>query len=325
MIYVTGATGFIGSHVVRILRARGERVRCLVRSRTRGARLAALGAELIDGDVADRGAHERGLEGADAAIHLAAIYELGLVDAAAMQRTNVGGTRAFLEAAAAAGTKRLVYISTTAALGTVGDEITEPEDAYAGPYPSEYHRTKAEAHSLAREAQRAGLPLVIVCPAFVYGPEDEGPAGRFVDDLIRRKVPALLSKPAWFSYVYVDDVANAIVAALDRGRTGEVYVLSGEAASMNDFAARVTRVAGVKPPALRLPVFLAAPSSLLLDAISRVTGIRFPITRETVDTTALVHWLHDHARATRDLGYAPRSLNEGLAPTVEWAKRNSKT
>ncbi|MGQ0562861.1 MAG: NAD-dependent epimerase/dehydratase family protein [Gemmatimonadota bacterium] len=223
MIYITGATGFIGTRVAKRLLARGERVRCLVRSRERGTTLEQLGAELLEGDAADRAAHERGLRNATAAIHLAAIYELGLVDAAALERTNVAGTRAFLAALEQSRTPRAVYTSTTVALGPTGAD-PEPRDAYDPPYHSVYHRTKAEAHKLARDAQSRGLPLVIVCPSFVYGPGDRGPAGRFIDDLLQRRVPALLGAPGWFSYVFVDDVADGIVAALDRGTPGEVYI-----------------------------------------------------------------------------------------------------
>jgi nucleoside-diphosphate-sugar epimerase len=311
LIYITGATGFIGSRVATRLLERGERVRCLVRSRARGAALEKLGAELIEGDVADRTSHARGLEGATGAIHLAAIYAVGIVDADAMQRTNVEGTRAFLEAARQQATPRVVYVSTTVALGPA--ENTEPRDAYAAPYHSVYHRTKAEAHRLARAAQAAGEPVIIVCPSFVYGPGDEGPSGRFIDDLLKRKVPALLSAPSMFSYVHVDDVAEGIVAALDRGTPGEVYLLTGEQTDMNDFAARVSAAGGVKPPALRLPVVVARATAPLLDFLSKTTGIRFPITAETVKTTAVDRWLHGHARATRDLGYRPRSLAEGLS------------
>ncbi|HEX6559733.1 MAG TPA: NAD-dependent epimerase/dehydratase family protein [Longimicrobiales bacterium] len=323
MIYITGATGFIGSRVARRLLERGEQVRLLVRSRARADGLARLGAELIEGAVTDARTHLQGLHGAQAAIHLAAIYDIGIVDAAAIQRTNVDGTRALLSAAEQAGTPRVVHVSSNAALGPVRAAPTEPVDAYAGPFHSAYHRSKAESHQLARAAQHAGRPVIIVCPSFVYGPGDEGPAGRFIKDLVRRRVPALLSRPAWFSYVHVDDVADGIVAALDRGAPGEVYLLTGEASTMNDFAARVARFAQVKPPRLRLPVGLARGLAAVLDPLSRITHMRFPMTRETVRTTVTDRWLHTHERATRDLGYQPRSLDSGLPETVAWALANT--
>lgn len=318
MIYLTGATGFIGSRVARRLIDRGERIRCLVRSPARADELAQLGAELVVGDVTDEAAHGRGLQAADGAIHIAGLYEIGIVAPGALERANVEGTRAFLAAAARAGTPRVVYISSTVALGPTGEVVAEPRDAYEGPYHSEYHRTKADAHRLARRAQSAGAALTVVCPSFVYGPGDEGPAGTFVRDIVRRKVPALLSRPSWFSYVFVDDVAEGIVAALDRGAAGEVYLLTGDPTSMNEFAQRVAALAHVKAPRMRLPVTLARPAAWLLDAVARPTGLHFPITVEAVKATAVDRWLHKRERAEADLAYAPRSLTAGLPETVAW-------
>ena len=150
----------------------------------------------------------------------------------------------------------------------------------------------------------------------MYGPGDTGPSGRFVADLTRRKVPALLSAPSWFSYVFVDDVVDGIIAALDRGKAGEVYLLTGEEASMNDFAQRIARTARVKAPVLRLPVQVARVLGRVLDPIARATGLRFPITSEAVSTTAVDRWLHKRERAARDLDYAPRPLDDGLVKTV---------
>ena len=316
MIYITGGTGFIGERLTRRLLERGEQARCLVRSPERAARLKQLGAELVPGDVADENAHLTGLRDANLAYHLAAIYDVGIVDRAALDRANIEGTRAFLSAVEKAKTPRVVYTSSTVALGPTRNDGEEPRDAYAGPYPSHYHRTKAEAHRLARAAQERGQPLIIVCPAFVYGPGDNGPGGRFVRDLLRRRVPGLLTAPSRLSFVYVDDVVEGLIAAGERGRVGETYILNGEAASMNEFAARVTKVGGTRPPLLRFPPALARATGVVLDAIARPTGLRFPISREAVATTSGGDWIHGRTRAERELGYSPRSLDQGLPETV---------
>jgi nucleoside-diphosphate-sugar epimerase len=316
VIYITGATGFIGGRLARALLERGEKVRCLVRSPVRAEKLQALGVELVVGDIADEQAHRDGLRDAQLAYHLAAIYDVGIVDRAALERTNIEGTRAFLNALEQAGTPRAIYTSTTVALGPARPDDREPREAYAGPYPAHYHRTKAYAHRLARQAQQRGLPLIIVCPAFVYGPGDEGPGGRFIRDILRRRVPALLTRPGRFSYVHVDDVIAGLLAAGARGRLGETYLLTGDEASMNDFAARVARLGGTRAPVLRFPNVLARLTGTMLDVIARPTGLRFPITREAVATTATDEWLHTHERATRDLGYTHRSLDQGLPETV---------
>lgn len=322
MIYITGATGFIGERLARRLLARGEPIRCLVRSDHRGQTLRRLGAEVIVGEVNDVHAHRAGLRDARLGFHLAATYDIGVVDAAALQQNNVEGTRAFLTAIEQVQTPWAVYVSTTVALGpTTHATDREPRDAYDGPYPSQYHRTKAEAHKLARAAQERGVPLIIVCPSLVYGPGDRGPGGRFIKDILRRRMPGLLTTPGSFSYVFVDDVVEGLITASDQGTIGETYLLTGEGASMNDFAERVARLGGVSPPPFRFPPRLAQLTGSLLDVIARITGIRFPITREGVATSATDEWLHTHERATRDLGYAPRSLDQGLPDTIAALKR----
>jgi nucleoside-diphosphate-sugar epimerase len=316
MIYITGATGFIGERLARRLLERGEAVRCLVRSEARGEQLKLLGAELLTGDVADERVHLRGLRDAKLAYHLAAIYDVGVVDRRALERTNIEGTRVFLRALEQSQTPRAVYVSSTVVFAPAPPGEPEPRDAYGGPYPSHYHRTKADAHRLAREAQARGAPLIIVCPSFVYGPGDQGPGGRFLRDLLKHRVPGLLMRPSRFSYVYVDDVVDGLLAAGERGQIGETYLLTGEPASVNEFAERATALAGTRPPWLRFPTPLARATGVLLDLLARPTGLRFPISRETVATASGDDWLHTHVRATRDLGYAARSLDQGLPLTV---------
>jgi dihydroflavonol-4-reductase len=318
LAFLTGATGFIGSRLARQLAARGDRLRCLVRAGSDTTDLERLGAEIVVGELTDAATIERALADVDLAYHLAAIYDVGVVDAAALERTNVGGTRAFLEAVKRAGTPRAIYVSTTAALAPVekgeGDETSEVPPGAS--FPSVYHRTKTEAHRLARKAQGRGLPLVVVCPAFVYGPGDHGPGGRFTTDLLAGRVPGLLMRAGWFSYVHVDDVVEGMLRAGELGRPGAVYILSGEHASVDDFAGRVCALAGKRPPRLRFPVPLAWLTGAILDVISRLTGMRFPISRENVQVTGGLRWVHSHATATRELDWHPRTLAEGLPETV---------
>lgn len=317
MIYITGATGFIGERLARRLLERGEKVRCLVRSLQRAEKLQALGAELMVGELTDEQTHIDGMRDVTLAYHLAAIFDIGVVDNAELTRINVEGTRAFLNAARKAKVPRAVYVSTTGAIGPYKGGDREPRDAYTGPYPSQYHRTKADAHRLARREQETGLPLIIVCPAVVYGPGDNGPGGRFMSDLLRKRVPGLLTNPARFSYVHVDDVVDGLIAAGDRGQIGETYLLTGHAALVNDFAVQVAKLGGVRAPVLRFPTPLAHLTGVALDMMTRATGLRFPISRENVATSSVDDWHHAHERATRDLGYHPRALDQGLPETVK--------
>ncbi|HYC77769.1 MAG TPA: NAD-dependent epimerase/dehydratase family protein, partial [Planctomycetota bacterium] len=166
--------------------------------------------------------------------------------------------------------------------------------------------------------QRRGARVVIACPAYVYGPGDAGPGGRFISDLLRGRVPALVSETAWFSFVHVDDAVEGLVRVGDSGRIGAVYVLSGEALSFHDWVRAVAAAAGAKVPPLRIPATLARTTGRLLDRVSRTTGWRFPLTAEGIELVARGRWLHPHDRATRELGWTPRSVAEGLPETVAW-------
>ncbi|HSJ09291.1 MAG TPA: NAD-dependent epimerase/dehydratase family protein [Longimicrobiales bacterium] len=323
-VYLTGATGFIGGRLAAALHARGYRLRCLVRTPENAGALMALGAELVVGDVADERAHAQGLEGAHLAWHVAGAYSLGVVDVAAMERTNVAGTAAFLAALRGASVERAVYVSTTAVLEPVrpGAPEGDPAQVMTPPYPTEYQRTKAEAHELATSAQDAGEPLVIACPAYVYGPGDTGPSGQYMMDLLRHRMPGLSTRPTWFSFVHVDDVVAGLVAAGERGAAGATYVLSGEHADVNRFMAMIVKEAGTWGPPLRFPPFVVKLTGTALDAVSRATGVRLPISRELADLAATgARYTHPWSLAGADLGYAPRGLAGGLPETVAEVRR----
>jgi nucleoside-diphosphate-sugar epimerase len=322
-VFLTGATGFIGGRLAEALHARGRRLRCLVRRPERAGALAALGAELIVGEVADPAAMAQGVNGVTVAIHVAGQYDLGIVDVAAMERVNVEGTRTFLDACRNAGVQRAIHVSSTVALGPVPDGVTEGDETsrYSGPYPAVYHRTKTEAHHLAVEAQQQGLPLIIVCPAFVYGPGDEGPAGRYIADVLRHRLPGLSTKPTHFSYVHVDDVVDGMIAAIENGHHGATYVLGGEYADVNRYTAMVAAMAGTWVSPLRVPPAMIRLTGRLFDVASQLTGWRMPISRELAAAGGGgERWLHSHARSTQDLGYSPRPLAEGLPEAVHDVK-----
>lgn len=319
LVFLTGATGFIGGRLAVALAARGYRLRCLVRDPLRATALTELGAELVQGDVTSAHAVDRGLAGADVACHLAAIYDIGVVDEQALFRSNVEGTRVFLNALGRSQVKRGVYVSSIVALGPVASGVGDESTRWRGPFPTAYHRTKTEAHALALAAQQRGA-LIIVCPAYVYGPGDEGPAGRFLMDLVQRRVPALVTDPAWFSFVHVDDVVEGIIGAIERGRPRESYVLGGEAATLTDFATRAAAIAGGRAPRLRFPRPLALAAGTVFDVVSRATGRRFALSREGVASVTGGRWLHSHEKATREFGYRPRSLADGLPETMAWVR-----
>jgi nucleoside-diphosphate-sugar epimerase len=302
-VFVTGATGFVMGAVTLALRARGDAVVALVRSPSRAASLTALGCELVAGDVVDPiGAVDR-LGGCDALIHGAAIYEIGVGPERrrAMEETNVTGTRRILEAARAAGTPRIVYDSTIAAFGnTHGGVVAEGHRPTSSP-TSAYEDTKRRAHEIVVEAARSGMPVVIVQPGQVYGPNDHSAVGANLLALARGNLRYRAFEGLGLNLVHVDDLADGILRALDRGRAGECYVLGGEIATLGDAYRAVAKATGRRLPAL------VVPSTLV-----RIAGRLIPSMREVVTSADGVTFWATDAKARTELGTKPRDLSTGM-------------
>jgi dihydroflavonol-4-reductase len=259
---VSGATGFIGSAVVRELVAQGRPVRALVEPGARTTNLEGLPddwVEQIPVDVNDRAGMLRALEGASAFYHLAAIYKVWTRDPAAIWRVNLEGTTTSLLAARDAGVKRVVYTSSIAAVGlgvgqTPADETTPWN---IGDIANDYIASKHQAERVAMRLAEAGLPLVCVNPAFPFGPGDIGPTptGGIVLSVLQGQVPAV--GKGGFCAIDVDDVAKAHVAAETRGRIGERYILGNHNVTLREFFELVADVAGLRAPRLPMPSMLA--------------------------------------------------------------------
>lgn len=260
------------------------------------------------------------------AFHVAGAYDVGPVDEARLERVNVTGTAAFIDAVRAARPARAIHVSTAAVYGPLEPGAPAPTEAspLSGAPRSVYQRTKIEAHRLALAAQADGLPLLIACPTFVYGPRDEGPAGMLVRDVVRGRLPAIPSDTAEFSFVYVDDVAEALarIGTLE-GLTG-TYLLGADAARLAGFIRLVALEAGCSPPRLRLPTAMVRLTGRALDVVSRLTGARFAISGEGVDMTTDGSWVVSSERARRDLDWRPRPLSDGVPPTVADAMAGSE-
>ena len=254
-------TGFIGGHVARKLRERGDEVRALVRAAPRRAgQLEELGCELVAGDLSDEAAIAAGLEGCDAVIHGAAIYEVGIPESEhrAMYEANVLGTENVLRAALDAKTPKVVYVSTVGAFGnTHGEVVDETYEHPGASFTSYYEQTKYEAHQVAKRLiAEEGLPCVIVQPGGVYGPDDHSAIGNQINQFLAGRMPLLAFPDLGMNMVHVEDVAAGILLALDKGELGEAYVLGGEITTMRELIATVGRVAGKKPPTRAIPTGL---------------------------------------------------------------------
>ncbi len=312
-VFLTGGTGFIGGEVARRLRDRGDDVVALVRQPARATALSAIGCTLVQGDVTTVEAVRRGLDGADAAIHGAAIYEVGILPKRrpAMYEANVTGTRTVLSAALDAGTPKVVYVSTVAAFGDTKGVVVDETYEHPGRYTSYYDETKHLAHQEAKRQIAAGLPLVVVQPGAVYGPDDHSVIGDVVRKLVKGRLPFVPFPAFGVNAVHRDDVAAGILLALDQGRPGESYVLGGEITTLGDIVKTAARVSGRKAPRLAMPTALVKAAAPFGRVVGPLMGYP-PNMRELISTSDGVTFWATDAKARAELGYAPRSLEEGL-------------
>lgn len=317
-VVVTGAAGFIGGVVVRQLKARGDQVLAIVRDPTRATGLAEQGVELTRGDLGDVDEIAGELAGADALLHIAGAYRIGIRrgERPAMLDANVGTTTRVLDAAARAGTPRIVYTSTANVLGNTAGQVVDEahrRDPAEG-FLSYYDETKVRAHELATARIADGAPILIAMPGGVYGPGDHSEAGGQLELAHAGKLPYLALGDCGLSWTYVDDVADGIIRAMDHGRLGESYLLTGPAERLKDVVRIAARQGGKRPPRLSVPTTLLR----LLVPVNRRFGAigGMPANlAETIRAADGVTYWGRSAKAEYELGFKARDLESGLRAT----------
>jgi nucleoside-diphosphate-sugar epimerase len=318
-VFVTGATGFIGERVVRDLRARGDEVVCLVRSPEKAQDLAELGCGLFEGDLADDVAMRSGMAECDALIHGAAVYEVGIPKSehTAMYEANVLGTEHVLRSAQEEKIPRIVYISTVGAFGnTHGKVVDETFKHTGGEYTSYYEETKVQAHQIAqRLIDEEGLPCVIVQPGGVYGPGDHSALGTQMDQFLAGRMPMIAFPDFGMNMVYVDDVADGVLLALDKGQIGESYVLGGQITTMREMIETLAKVSDRKAPKRAMPTPLLKALTPIGPVVGKLMG-QPPNLSELIRSADGVTFWAKHDKAMSQLGYSPRGLEQGLRDTL---------
>jgi nucleoside-diphosphate-sugar epimerase len=314
--FVTGGTGFIGSRVVKRLRDRGDEVVVLARSPEKAT---GLDAEVVQGDLGDADAIRRGMEGCQAVFHIAADYRVGMPKSKreSMYDSNVRGTERVLDAAADAGVERVVYVSTVNAFGNTGGDIVEESFARdeSNGFVSYYDETKYRAHRLAEDRAAKGAPIVIVQPGLVYGPGDHAIVGELIDQASTGKMPAKAFPDLGYNAVHVDDVADGIILAHDRGEPGQSYVLGGEITTQGELIDTAARIGGKKPPRMTVPPLVLKAMIPVGRWVGPAMGLP-PNFREMISAAHNVtYWAKDD-KARRELGYKPRDLETGLRQTI---------
>ncbi len=322
---LTGATGFVGAAVLRALVARGERVRALVRTASNRSNLAAIEAEIVEGDLTDPSSLAAALKGCRALYHVAADYRLWVPEPASIYRANVDGTVNLMRAALAAGVERIVYTSSVATLGlnangTPSDEATKSSLAtMIGHYKRSKFLAEEAVTALVRDA---GLPAVIVNPSTPIGPRDvrPTPTGRMIRDAALGRLPAYVD--TGLNVVHVDDVAEGHLLAFERGRVGERYILGGEDMSLRRILELVAAATGRHAPRIRLPHDLVMPVAYIAETWARIFGGGEPmVTRDGVRMSRKRMYFSS-AKAERELGYRHRPAKDAIADAVAWFDAN---
>lgn len=324
-IFMTGGTGFIGKVVVEKLLKLGHQIICLARPETGRcdpARIQKPGVTVVLGDVVNLDGTTQAMRGVDCVLHAAAWNEFGPVQKDLMYRINVEGTRGILSAAQRFGVPKVVYVSSTAALGNTNDRRVDEEFVRTDRFRSIYEWTKTLAHREADKLQEAGLPLVRVMPCMVYGPEDPSAIGRFIRIYLRKELPLMLNSNAIIDYIYVNDVAEGIVRAIEQGRVGAKYILAGEDIGWSRLVDTLEKIAGIPRPKLSLGPKMAMPVAALCELVARMSKGIPMVARETVNYFDRYSQLFDTSKARKELGWTPTPFDQAFGETVRWFQEN---
>jgi dihydroflavonol-4-reductase len=341
--FVTGATGFLGSHVARVLAEQGAELRLLVRPTSDLRNLDGVNADRVLGDLRDSASIEKALSGCDVVFHVAADYRLWVRDPSEMYRSNVEGTRGLLDAARKQGVRRVVYTSSVATMGFIsnhtGAELRSagqpgaavPTQAVAdedSPVSlagmiGHYKRSKFMAERVAVEAARSGVDVVIVNPTTPIGERDikPTPTGRIVVDFLKRKFPAYVE--TGLNLVDATECARGHVQALEKGRSGERYILGGENLTLKQILDRLAAITGLPSPTVKLPYIFALAAGVVDEMVTgRLLG-REP--RATIDAVRMGRKMMfvSSAKAERELGWRMVPVDGALRRSVEWFRANA--
>ena len=321
-VLVTGATGFVGSAVARALVARGFHVRALMRANANRLNIARLNCEPLIGDMRDEESMAAALKGARFLFHVAADYRLWAKDPHEIERNNLQGVRATMQAALGAGVERVVYTSSVAALKPGDTAVDETSRHTHKSVIGAYKRSKLLAE---REVERLvrdhNLPCVIVAPSTPIGPRDvkPTPTGRIIVEAATGRMPAFVD--TGLNLVHVDDVANGHLLALDNGRIGENYILGGEDVALETMLGDIAFLSGRKAPTIKLPRAPLFPLAWAAEAFARLTGKEPFLTADALRMSRY-RMFFSSQKARRELGYTARPYRQGLSDALTWFREN---
>ena len=324
LAFVTGATGFVGSHVARVLAEQGADLRLLVRSSSDVRNIDGLKADRVTGDLRDAASIETAMAGCEVVFHVAADYRLWVPDSAQMYQSNVEGTRAILDAARMNRVRKVVYTSSVATMGFTADGHSVDENSPVSVHKmiGHYKRSKYMAEEVAVAAGKSGLDVVIVNPSTPVGELDikPTPTGRIILDFLKKKFPAYVD--TGLNLVDVTDCARGHLLALEKGRSGERYILGGENLTLKQILDKLAVITGLPSPTIKVPYFVALAAGVIDETVTgRILG-REP--RATIDSVRMGRkkMFVSSAKGERELGWKPSPVDGALRRAVDWFKSN---
>ncbi|KAI3737103.1 hypothetical protein L2E82_27098 [Cichorium intybus] len=329
-VLLTGASGFLGGRLCHALLRHGHSVRAFVRRTSDLSFLPSLSdgvaLELAYGDVMDYPSVLAACTGCNVVFHAAAIVESWLPDLSKFESVNVGGLKNVLRAYKETDTiEKIIYTSSFFALGSTDGYIADENQMHSAKFfCNEYEKSKTIADKIALEAAKEGVPIVAVCPGVIYGPgkiTGGNVVARLLVERFNGRMPGYLGDGSErFSFSYVEDVAGGHISALEKGRPGERYLLTGENASFMQVFDIVATIANTKKPSLNIPLFLIAFYGWLYVLFCRITG-KLPLISPPAVLVMRHEWAYSCEKAKRELNYKPRSLREGLDEILPWLKK----
>jgi dihydroflavonol-4-reductase len=324
LAFVTGSTGFLGSHIARVLLGQGAELRLLVRPSSDVRNIESLPADRVTGDLRDPASIEKAMSGCDVVFHVAADYRLWVRNPKEIYRSNVEGTKTILEAARKNKVRKVVYTSSVATMGfsTDGTSADEKSPVSLDKMIGHYKRSKYMAEEIAFEAAQSGQDVVIVNPSTPVGERDikPTPTGRIILDFLKRKFPAYVD--TGLNLVDVTECASGHLAALERGRSGERYILGGENLTLKQILDNLAAITGLPSPTIKVPYFVALATGVVDEVF---TGrIRGQEPRATIDAVRMGRkkMFVSSAKAERELEWNPSPVDNALRRAVEWFKSN---
>jgi nucleoside-diphosphate-sugar epimerase len=315
--FVTGATGFVGSHVVRQLVEAGHEVVAMVRNPAKAQELARLGVTIAQGDVTDKESMREPMRGTDGVFHIAGWYKVGVKDKSDGVKININGTRNVLELMKELHIRKGVYTSTLAVNSDTHGQLVDETYKFEGQHLSEYDRTKWVAHyEIADPLIAEGLPLVIVQPGVIYGPGDTSSIRTTLIQYLQQKLPIVPARTA-FSWAHIDDIARGHILAMEQGQVGESYIIAGPTSTLVGALHIAENITGIPAPRNIASPAMLKTLAAVIGVVEKIVPVPEEYSAEYLRVSAGVTYIGNNAKARLELGYDPRPLKEGLTETLQ--------